>query len=109
MEAWLAVCEADSYAELVGGVLQHPINVTEQFDVIALVPQLSCPAINDPVWSGTTPGGDFVGEPNCANWTTSGPLAQGRIGRANATDGAWSQVDCLMACNNALPVYCVQQ
>ena len=32
-----------------------------------------------------------------------------RIGRANATDGAWSQVDCLMACNNALPVYCVQQ
>lgn len=100
---------ADSYAALVSGSLQHPINITEWGNAPLVVQQNTCLAVDDPVWSGTTPGGDFAGEPNCANWTTAGQLAMGKIGRMNATDGAWSQVDCVVACNNALPVYCVQQ
>lgn len=101
---------ADSYVELVDGTLDHPINVTES-GAVATKPaeQAWCPGIDDAVWSGTTPGGEYAGEPTCGGWMTAGPLAKGWIGRMNATDGAWSQVDCQMACNVALPVYCVQQ
>lgn len=104
------VIVADSYVELVDGTLDHPINVTET-GALATKPaeQAWCPDIDDAVWSGTTPGGEFAGEPICAAWMTAGQLAKGWIGRMNATDGAWSQVDCQMACNVALPVYCVQQ
>jgi hypothetical protein len=101
---------ANSYVDLTDGNIQHPISLDENGVATAVMGVAGCPNVTSPVWSNTTPFGEFAGGQACSAWTLNSNLLTATIGSALATDATWSQIaDCNVGCGNHLPIYCVQQ
>jgi hypothetical protein len=101
------VTVADSWADLIDGQLDAPINVDQ--NGVPLSSLEACGATTA-VWSATTADGLFAGSPNCSNWTTSMIGTSGRVGDAYATDAKWTNIgDCFVNCAEPLAIYCIQQ
>jgi hypothetical protein len=96
-------------AGLTSNQLQHAIDETETGQAAPLTPT----ACNDgelAVWTGTEYTGS--GQPgfNCQNWTSTSANADGVVGYAQATSGAWTYgCSGTPICNGIASLYCIGQ
>jgi hypothetical protein len=101
---------ANSYEDLTDGNIAHPINLDENGFATAVMGVAGCNNVTSPVWSNTTPFGEFAGGSACTGWTINSNITTATIGTALATDASWSQIpNCNVPCGSFLPIYCVQQ
>ena len=89
-------------ADLVGGTLLVPIAVTEGGELLNLDPNCA----EEAVWTGTNADGT-LGISNCEDWTATMDNA-GLTGQLGATDEAWTQGPCQVACEAVLHIYCFE-
>ena len=90
---------AADYPDLTSLILLHPIDRDENGDPFQTT---------DFVWTGTKPAGDVVAIGlTCTNWSSQS-LQVGFAGRADQTDGSWTQFG-QPACDARAHLYCFQQ
>jgi hypothetical protein len=101
---------ATSYADLTDGSLAMPINLDENGSESPALASVNCPNVFGPVWSNTTPGGEYAGGTACTGWFSGNNLITGKIGSSTAVGNSWSEaLGCNVPCGTSLPIYCVQQ
>lgn len=100
------VLVAESFADLVDGSLEAPINLDELGEPGPTI--LGCGGEAVGVWTGVFTDGTPTEEDNCNNWSPGMPNSLGLIGDLGATDGAWTDA-CIESCAFAYPIYCFQQ
>ena len=100
------VLVAESFADLVDGSLEAPINLDELGEPGPTI--LGCGGEAVGVWTGVFTDGTPTGEDNCNNWSAGVPNSFGLLGDLGATDGAWTDA-CTESCAFAYPIYCFQQ
>lgn len=92
---------ADSFAALLAGELQRPINVTE----------MSQSSPNYDVWTGTLPDGTKIPWTTfCDDWTSSSLLIKTYVGSVeNEKPGWWTYIDdYLVGCVGGAVLYCFE-
>ncbi|MGH6916556.1 MAG: hypothetical protein ACREJ0_02525, partial [Geminicoccaceae bacterium] len=89
---------APDWSGLVDGMLDAPINVTEQGSVL--------PA-NLAAWTGTAPSGGALG-PDCAAWSVADSANMGRIGHTTLVNGRWTSGG-IFSCDPQRRLFCFQQ
>lgn len=99
------VVVAWGWDDLTDGQLIAPINRNASGQAISATPNCG---IDYPIWTGTNPDGTLNG-PHCGAWILGVIPSEGRVGDAAATGPAWSAIDCTVACENELGIYCMQQ
>jgi hypothetical protein len=87
---------ATSFADLTGGLLKSPIDLTET----------GVPG-NNVAWTATDATGAYA-PANCNNWTEDAQ-GTGRAGLTTAIDGQWSLLGNSYGCSVSLALYCVEQ
>jgi hypothetical protein len=63
--------------------------------------------VESAVWTGANDFGQFAG-PACSSWGMISAELLGTVGDASATE-QWSDAQCPAPCDQALPLYCVQE
>jgi hypothetical protein len=89
---------ADNWTDLTDGSLDAPINTD---DLGAIDP-------NSSKWTGTSPDGSFSA-PDCSGWLSDSGADEGRRGRVNPLDGAWTSFDVQSCFLSTAGLYCFQQ
>lgn len=98
---------AQSWADLVDGDLERPIQVTEKGDAIA--EGQSCSASDLLAWTRTDPtAGPLPDAADCGAWKFNAGSV-GSAGLINSATSAWSAGCAEVSCAKALRLYCVEQ
>jgi hypothetical protein len=103
---------AASWADVVGGLLQHPIDLDETGALDTRAG--SCiDAASVAVWTATAIDGGHVYNPidanyTCTNWTLVGP-GWGMLGSSGQSDGRWTDAGCAEGCSTQGALYCFEQ
>ncbi|KIG12154.1 BNR repeat domain protein [Enhygromyxa salina] len=103
------VVVAQSWADLVDGSIQAPIDRDESGAPMQPAPAEDC-QLPYAVWTGTSNGGVYV-EPNCTEWVNNGSQQEkhGVVGDAKGMSGWSAAQQCAQHCSAQLPIYCFQQ
>jgi cysteine-rich repeat protein len=93
---------ADSWAALLAGELQHPINVTQLSETLETV-----------VFTGTAPNGTILeGSDHCADWTSQNLGNTAFVGASSEISAYWTFIDDEYNpsdCGGASALYCFEQ
>jgi cysteine-rich repeat protein len=96
----------DSWADLIDGTLDNPINRTESGGAsVNAVAQ--CGATNRTARTGTTNDGMPTVD-TCNNFASNSNADSGTIGRTTGSNATWSD-GCTAGCDEAAAIYCFQQ
>lgn len=93
---------AANKAQLGSGMLDHPIDMTENMTIEMKA---------QPVWTGTAPDGNVVStgvNHHCNSWTAETSANGGWVGSSSDADGSWTQV-VQFGCQSTLRLYCFEQ
>ena len=91
---------ADDWTDLTNGDIDHPINITEDGQMVGA----------DPVWTNTTPSGTTTSVvDDCDNWNSGSHVFIASVGQTDRADTEWTNDPTPATCDQLNRLYCFQQ